>query len=168
MAIGPACGETGEHLYQWLPEVMLKYFPLLVEKETVKAKYYSLKDIGSGLYAIKLVNAIQFQCSLGENTESSKQSPKCYRDNLFVKMWDSTGVIESFIKRLNEPHPNIIINCCTKGTLGKKDGTLRDRVQKEINTKCKNLSCLLLRAAHPYRPQFKSGLSWIDESEEKI
>ena len=168
LAIGPACGETGEHLYWWLPEVMLKYLPFLVDKVTKKVKYYSIKDIESGVYVIKLVNAIQFQCSLGENTEPSKKTKekdKCYRDKVFAKMWDSAEVIESFIKRIKDARPNIIINCCTRGNLGKKCGTLRDRVQKELNAKSKNLSCLLLRAAHPSGPQFKNGLSWLGEDE---
>ena len=152
--------------------MLLKYFPFIVDAETKKAKYYSIKDIESGLYAIKLVNAIQFQCSLGADTEPSEKSKgyeQCYRDNVFIEMWDDNNeVSESFVKRVKESRPDIIINCCTKGNLDKKHGTLRGRVQKAINVKCKNLSCLLLSAAHPSRQKFKDGLSWIDEGEEQI
>ena len=154
-SIGPACGKTGKHLYLWLPEVLLKYFPFVVDEETKKAKYYSLKDIESGLYAIKLVNAIQFQCSLGKDTA------EC-RDAVFSEMWDKNEAIDSFIKRVKEAHPDIIINCCTRGNIKTEKNTLRSKVQVAIS---QNFNCLLLRAAHPSSPKFKDGLFWIDEGE---
>ena len=154
-SIGPACGKTGKHLYLWLPEVLLKYFPFVVDEETKKAKYYSLKDIESGLYAIKLVNAIQFQCSLGKDTA------EC-RDAVFSEMWDKNEAIDSFIKRVKEAHPDIIINCCTRGNIKTEKNTLRSKVQVAIS---QNFNCLLLRAAHPSRPKFKDGLFCIDEGE---
>ena len=171
-SIGPACGKTGQNLHKWLPEVLLNYFPCKIgTKDThYKADHYSCKDIEAGEYAIKLVNAIQYQCSLGNETTPSKKSKEqeqYYRDDMFVELWENnTEVSESFIERVKESSPGIIINCCTKGDFGKDEKTLKDRVQKGIDKIYKDLNCLLLCAAHPSSLYFKNGLSWVDNEED--
>ena len=159
-AIGPACGTTGRNLYKWLPEVLLNYVPCMIglKKDNYKATYNSNKDIMQDCYAIKLVNAIQYQCSLGDKTE-------VFRDEVFSNMWNDDTIV-SLRKRLNEVAPQIIINCCTKGYVSDKEKELRYLVQKEINNRNKTDSCLLLRAAHPSSLYFKNGLSWVDKEED--
>ena len=157
--IGPACGTTGRNLRNWLPEVLLNYVPCIVDSQNNhKAKYHSCKDIESGVYAVKLINAVQYQCSLGEETTK-------FRDLVFSNLWECDGgeVKESFSRRLNTACPNIVINCCTKGYVSDEQKELRYLVQKEITTQNKKSNSLLLRAAHPSSLYFKNGLYWVDE-----
>lgn len=156
-SVGPACGSTGKNLKEWFPAVLLNYVPSFVDKENnFKAKYNSLKDIESGEYVIKLINAIQYQCSLGEGT-------KTYRDQVFRGVWEEESTKECFRKRLQGADPYVIINCCTKGNGNDKvENELRRLVQVEINKA--NIECLLLRAAHPSSVHFKNGLSCVDEN----
>ena len=172
VAIGPACGKTGQNLYKWLPEVLLNYVPCKIgtKDANYKAERYSCKDIEQGTYTIKLVNAIQHQCSLGNKTTpstKSKDQEQFYRDDVFVEMWDhNTEVVDSFIERVKGLSPSIIINCCTKGDFGEGEETLKDRVQKAIDKIYKDSNCLLLCAAHPSSLYFKNGLSWVDKEED--
>ena len=150
--VGPACGTTGENMMKWFPETVMNYVPCVIDSENnFKAKYHSAKDIESGVYALKLVNAIQFQCSLSEATTS-------YRDNVFNSMWEDSKVKESFIERLKKANPDIIINCCTKS------GT--EKVQETIDQEYKAPSTLLLFAPHPASPHFKNGLSWVGKNKD--
>jgi hypothetical protein len=152
--VGVAAGKTGENLFQWFPEVLLNYVPSVVDEKTAKAKYHSAKDIESCIYAVKIVNAIQYQCSLGASTES-------YRDDVFSKLWDNKFVRDGFIKRVKNANPDIIINCCTKGNYkeSKEDNELRRRVQEVIDHE--KFNALVLRAAHPSSYHFKTGLVYI-------
>lgn len=152
--IGPACSTTGQNLIKWFPETFMNYVPCVVDEiNNFKAKYHSEKDIESGIYAIKLINAIQYQCSLGEET-------KDYRTKVFNSMWKDAKVPKSFMERLHDSKPDIIINCCTKRG--------KNKVQEKIDEEYKNSSTLLLFAAHPSSYHFKNGLSWVDESKEQI
>ena len=157
-AIGPACGDTGENLYKWLPEVLLNYVPCIIDRgNNFRAEHSVDKEIEKTCYAIRLVNAIPYQCSLGVHTAK-------YRDDLFNKLWKNKLVKEEFVKRLKTSQPSIIINCCTKGYKIKEEkDELRYLVQKEINAYNKIANCLLLRAAHPSSYHFKNGLSLVDE-----
>lgn len=71
-----------------------------------------------------LMNAIQFQCSLGYQTD-------CYRDDVFISSWQN-GAKDNFISRLNEIFRagDVILNCCTKGNVKNKE--LRRLVQQAI------------------------------------
>lgn len=55
---------------------------------------------------IVVINAIQFQCSLGLN-------PEHFRDEMFLKLWGECQ--QGLISRLNELNSICIINCCTVG-----------------------------------------------------
>lgn len=59
-------------------------------------------------FDIVLVNAVQFQCSLG-HTDTSK-----YRDNTFILNWIECQ--STFVDHIKKIDPRLIINCCTKGT----------------------------------------------------
>ena len=161
-AIGPACGTTGENLYKWLPEVLMNYVPCEVDFENATATYNEDEAICSGEYKVKLINAIQSQCSLGVDTDE-------YRNLVFNRMWNEDIVKASFHERLQCANPNIIINCCTKGDgIKERNQELRYIVQKELNAKFGKSDCLLLRATHPSSYHFKNGLALVDGDEEQI
>lgn len=156
VAIGPACGRTGINLKNYLPAVLFNYLPAI--DGTGPIKYDSKKQIQNGDYCIALINAIQYQCSLGENTSK-------YRDKIFSEMWGLEKVKKDFIKRLKKSNPSVIINCCTRGNFKDSDRELplRKKVQNVIDEFVKtqnNKNILCLRAAHPSSVHFQNGLSF--------
>lgn len=84
-----------------------------------------------------LMNAIQYQCSLGYRTDF-------HRDDVFVAAWEK-GARNNFISRLNKIFlpGDVIVNCCTKGKLKNKE--LRQLVQKAIPSNKGEV----LRRTHP-------------------
>ena len=111
MGIGPAQGQTGQKIQQYLPEVL--------NNPIIKPHFQDK------VYDVVLINAVQYQCSLGEN-------PLLYRDAEFLRLWEEKSVREDFKKRLKAVTTmymnSIIINCCTVGNhidvLTSKKGTL--------------------------------------------
>jgi len=89
--------------------------------KVVNAQYYYPKD---GEYLFFIVNAIQYQCSLGKK-------PKQCRNKVFIECWEEFGE-ESFKERLAKLYRSgdIIINACTSGAKHKK---LREMVQNSID-----------------------------------
>jgi hypothetical protein len=92
-------------------------------------------------YGLILMNAIQFQCSLGYPTD-------CFRDSLFRKVWRDGGK-DQFIERLGMylRSGDIIANCCTKGNGPKNETELRVLVQSAIKEWSHNLEPM--RRTHP-------------------
>lgn len=88
--IAPAIGKTGDFLQ--------RYF------------YACIKSCLSHdeKYNVILMNAIQYQCSLGEDTI-------IYRDKLWCDLWFNYNKKDDFINRLKHYNPDIIINACTIG-----------------------------------------------------
>ena len=160
-AIGPACGSTGRNIKKYLPSVLFNYLPAIDEAFGL-IKYDSNKQIQNGEYCIALINAIQYQCSLGEDTSE-------YRDKIFSKMWELKKVKDDFIKRLKNSKPSVIINCCTRGNFKDNEeelflrnlvkNTIDEFLQKQSNSK--NILCL--RAAHPSSSHFRNGLSYCEK-----
>ena len=64
--------------------------------------------------SFSLINAIQYQCSLGVAT-------KHYRDEVFTKLWENQGIRDDFKERVQEFSPNVIINSCTQGDLKEEE-----------------------------------------------
>ena len=109
-----------------------------------------------------LLNAIPFQCSLGEDTS-------LYRDKIFKKIWNKKEdqyCVQSFSKNeLNRVQPSIIINCCTRG---KSATFLTDLVQSNLNDFYKgNNKVLLLRSTHPSFWKWYQRLYSLVEWEER-
>lgn len=155
-AVGPAVGTTGNNIEEYLPQVVFNYLPA---REVDNKTCYAPEDqIPNGTYKVLLINAIQYQCSLGEDT-------KQYRDNVFSEMWKNVNIRKDFIDRLAFHNPKVIINCCTKGNFKdkEKEKHLRKLVQKEINEYSKYKNILKLRAAHPSSLHFGNGLSKVEE-----
>jgi len=86
---GPAKGFTGEMIRKYLPD--------------------AFQLTGHGDYGLILLNAIQYQCSLGSNTV-------VYRDRIFRAVWEQGGK-ENFQGRFQATFKpgDLVMNCCTKG-----------------------------------------------------
>ena len=95
---GPAFGKTGKNI--------ASYFESVLNKEFFNVNI----SLSNGTYDLYLINAIQFQCSLGLPTEY-------FRDLIFTGLWFNGGE-ENFKNRLEKIKLNnndIVINSCTNG-----------------------------------------------------
>ena len=92
--LGPAKGSTGRKIVRHL------------------ATGFPNMDVSD--YGLILINAVQYQCSLGQalNTYSARK----VRDCVFHAVWDSGGGQDFGARLLNAYTPNdIVMSCCTKG-----------------------------------------------------
>lgn len=120
----PAIGPTGNNLK--------KYFYSLLDKLKGTIK-------NGTLCHVYLMNAIQYQCSLGYDTS-------VFRTEIFNSIWKHHKKDEDFLDRLKNFYPNIIINLCTK------TDKLQDIVQEKINefvNNNNNKTISLYRGTHP-------------------
>ncbi len=95
--IGPAKGKTGENIGNYLNKVFKSYSSNPLRPKTK--------------YDLILLNAIQFQCSMGLPTDF-------FRTISFLGLWYQSGR-SSFIERvsrLNFDKSDIVFNACTLGT----------------------------------------------------
>lgn len=144
VAIGPAVGKTGENFSKWFCETMLK--SMIINRCKSGATQKKKSKIKSGIYNIVFMNAIQYQCSLGEETSS-------FRDQIFSKMWEKPEVKDCFKNRLKLYKPNMIINCCTGGKSKSKGSRLVEDYLKTIDEKID----LYMEGAHPSSAYFLEG-----------
>ena len=115
---GPAKGKTGKNIRQYSSQIE------------------ALRDFTQ--YPVLLMNAIQYQCSLGFSTRK-------FRDKVFLKLW-SEGGKENFMARLNSYCDSnaVIVNCCTKGNQSQE---LRSRVHNAIEEL--QLNATIIKRGHP-------------------
>ncbi len=118
---GPAKGFTGEMIKQHLATVL------------------GIPNIEN--HGLILVNAIQYQCSLGAYTS-------VYRDRIFRAVW-SNGGKENFQNRIVSIFQpgDLIVNCCTKGNDFELYGPLRNLVEIALKASIPNIESL--RRTHP-------------------
>ncbi len=118
----PANGKTGKNIRKWMCDVK----GLSSYKEN---------------YGLVIINAIQYQCSLGV-------TPGCFRDDVFETVWKDFGETD-FVTRLKTVYRDgdVILNCCTKGKGNNKNGELRRMVQQAIRSA--EIDTVLLRRTHP-------------------
>lgn len=90
----PALGKTGENLNNNLEEIINKKLKNKIKETEV--------------YDIILMNAVQYQTSLGIDT-------KVFRDRIWLTLWIENDLRNNFIKRLEMYNPDIILNFCSKG-----------------------------------------------------
>lgn len=95
----PAMGTTGENINKYLLDILNKKIgnPQGDKKE----------------YDVILMNAIQYQISLGIDTEY-------FRDRVWLTLWNKGVARDEFIRKLEDYKPDIIFNFCTNGS-HKKD-----------------------------------------------
>ena len=101
--------------------------------------------LGNGNYNLVIINAIQYQCSLGE-------IPSKYRDKVFADCWYFFGK-NNFKKRLISLYKNgdVIINACTAG---KKTPKIRNLVQEAIN---QSVGSTTIEVEHPSNWQLRKN-----------
>lgn len=132
--IGPANGKTGNHINKYLVSILnnaVGYLKPIYPK-----------------YDLILLNAIQYQCSLGVD-------PLIYRDAMFLCLWEQEKYKDDFNKRLKEiilkyNERYLLINGCTKGShldlLTKHRGGICSEYFTEIGYPLVNLPSLSLKA----------------------
>jgi hypothetical protein len=118
---GPAKGVTGRNIVSFIGEVL------------------GLKDKIEG--PLILMNAVQYQCSLGQPTKE-------YRDEVFTATWQGGGK-EDFISRLTKIYRDgdTIICACTRGYMSDRKRHLRQLVYTAIQEAYPNATVLL--RTHP-------------------
>ena len=97
--IAPAMGITGKKIKENLLDILNK----TIDKPKEDTKEYD----------VILMNAIQYQTSLGIDTEY-------FRDRIWLTLWNKYEQRKEFIKNLKEYNADIIFNFCTNGS-HKKD-----------------------------------------------
>ena len=148
----PAMGNTGKHIVEAFPEILLKY--MLLHRTDKGAITNGCRDIESDTYRLKLINTVQYQCSLGEPTDN-------YRDDIFAECIGKKEFKEDFKKRIKDCDPQIIINCCTTGN---KKSNFNSEVQKIINENFSNTlrsNTLRLKGYHPASSYFFIGFEKV-------
>lgn len=88
----PAIGKTGKNFNDYFDKV------ITVDSQALKKTFYQ----------IIFMNVIQYQCSLGIDTD-------CFRDYLFLNLLSKQYFKSDFIRRLNDYNPDIAICLCTVG-----------------------------------------------------
>lgn len=120
-ALGPAAGSTGSNIRRYLRQVLGKLW---------RAEF-----------GLMLVNAVQYQCSLGVHTS-------VFRDEMFRAAWDgwAKGDFEKRIKRYYRDD-DLVLNACTDGKpskLPKLQHLVRIAIQDSLPKKCQSFE-----ANHP-------------------
>lgn len=100
--IGPAYGKTGYNINEYLEDIL----------NEALSRNIIVRPLKSASYDLIVMNAIQYQTSLGVST--------CiYRDAMFLRCWEDVNFRKSFYKRLrnimDKQTSCIVINCCTRG-----------------------------------------------------
>ena len=115
--------QNGNGLYPLMNDELFKQHLCKLINNSKKLQFTLNKQIK---YIIYLINAIQFQCSLGQPTEY-------YRDFVFLYYWKK--LYKDFEQRLSSYinfNTKAIINLCTKGS-HKKCYNLYNSVSKKID-----------------------------------
>jgi hypothetical protein len=94
--VGPAMGNTGCNIESMLLGNLMKYCLINdMQKEGAYSKYSS--KIQEGKYKLLLINACQYQCSLGNLIGDDN---KKRRDDIFKEVFQKEPIIKDFIKRV--------------------------------------------------------------------
>ncbi len=140
--IGPANGVTGRNIINYL------------NSKLASLSFDSLIDFSGDDVSLFIMNAIQYQCSMGAPL-NNKENRKI-RDFLFRSIWVNGGE-DSFLRRINKytDHKTIVLNCVTRGqNMGKNakkkiniSGFLRKIVDAAIKKNPNNY--LYCQLSHP-------------------
>ena len=128
MPYGPAQGTTGCNICRYLENVLQNSFT-------------NLKLNTSEEYRVVLLNAIQYQTSLGITPLDTE-----IRDYVFTSLWNESVIRDDLIQRIryftNNNQHNVVCNLCTKGNC---NPSLHDLVSLCLN----NNSITHLNGSHP-------------------
>ena len=147
----PARGITGSNINSCFLGALAKFISINDMKEH-GAFFISSSKISEGKYKLLLINAIQYQCSLGKlGIDNRKQ-----KEDIFCKVWCAGGK-KDFVSRLKKACPRIIINCCTGEK--KRENTLMGKVQDAIDENF--AGSLRLTGVHPSSAWFARGFEQL-------
>lgn len=147
--LGPAMGKTGDGITNILLGNIAKFITVN-DLQNFGSYFKTSSEIVEGVYKLLIINAVQYQCSLGDLNGKSMEN---HKDDIFKKFFDNDAR-KDFVKRLKQFNPKIIINCCTGGHYRDIDG-LQEQVQEVIDNA--NCSALRLIGAHPSSAYFARG-----------
>ncbi len=118
----PAKGQTGKFIAKYLRSVA------------------GLESVGE--LPLVLINAVQYQCSLGEKPSGG------WRDEVFMAYWNQGGRID-FTLRLRAVFRagDILVCCCTRGDARDPKAHLRQRVYEAMQSAVPHTD--ILRRNHP-------------------
>lgn len=101
----PALGKTGKRIDRFLPYLINSFVPSKILPNCC-AIYTSEHDIKQDDYRVVLINLIQYQCSLGYDTNR-------YRDSVIKECLSQKAFTNSFKNEIKKYAPDVIINACT-------------------------------------------------------
>lgn len=130
----PAQGETGRQIRSHIRHIA-KSSPMGTDDD----------------FDLILVNAVQYQCSLG-----TQPLNKALRNKVFEEFWSLESAQNDFKERLSTAYRSdrndVILNCCTGG---KRKNALRQQVAATIQKWSKNVE--LFRGSHPSSWRYTSN-----------
>lgn len=145
-------GFSSTQLFNYLPRILFNYIATTSNQGNIFSR--ATHDIENGIYRVKLINAVQFQCSLGRKL-SNKEYQKMKND-IVAKCLKNKRLKRDFFNRLNGA--KIIINCCTGQEKGKIAG-LQKLVQNIIDKKYSDKTRLY--GYHPSSFHFLKGFKKV-------
>lgn len=120
--IAPAMGRTGEHCF--------RYFDKLFAKSCLASHISKSKQ-----YDLVFVNSVQYQTSCGASPLTDKVN-KQRRDTNWMTIFNN-GSSEDLLKRLSALKPVLVLNLCTKSSMGLQtavDEIVRPKYSKNYTT----------------------------------
>lgn len=135
-----ALGETGENLVKLLPKYINRIDCTI--EDSISSKGSGYLDMQSGIYRVLLVNAIQYQCSLGVST-------KLYRTDVFNELWNKDEFKKDFTTRMLKHDVKIVVNASTS--------SVRNNVQECIDLLGK-IDIVKFHSYHPSQWQYCLGI----------
>jgi hypothetical protein len=148
-AIGPANGKTGENIRKYL------------QVPTREFSSSGLPTLGDR-FALILMNAIPYQCSLGRQLGGRNREERKTRDSVFRSCWRMAE--QDFRARLIEysTERTLVVNACTRGeTKGGREGSWLRVLVNDAIISCEIPSARRMRRCHPSSlPNWIIGKSW--------
>ena len=128
----PCMGKTGENLKKYFIDELDKCLEEVFNNDECKD---ILEDDKNKKFNIIIMNAIQFQCSLGfstwKKTDKNKQKEETNKDKLCKKLLQNEAIKTNFTDRLKVYNPKYILNCSTR--------KIRNSIKYEIEDKLEDL-----------------------------
>ncbi|WP_029071110.1 hypothetical protein [Kandleria vitulina] len=156
----PCMGKTGENLKKYFIDELDKCLEEVFNNDKFKD---ILKDDKNKKFNIIVMNAIQFQCSLGfkPSKEKNELCKKLFKDEVNDKDDKSEkNIIKgNMIERLSEYKPKFILNCSTY-IIRKKIEKIVIDYSENIDEDGKSRSIIYIEGNHPS--------SWENENYEKL
>lgn len=147
----PCMGKTGENLKEYFIDV-------LNNKENADEFKKELQNDKNKKFNIIVMNAIQFQCSLGLKLGKKKDEYSKEKDELCKKLIKYDEFQKNIINRLRVYKPRYILNCSTDAIGEDITNIVIEDLEKNIDKYgSKGKSIVYIRGTHPFR--------WIFEGE---